>query len=198
MRAFFFPPVPYPHSLSWLGKDYTLALRAGQPGLFFDLAKELWGLVSEVRCPVFLSTPLLFLTRFDYPQQSGMVRTQRKGLRSFEKCFRGCDLVQWLVINAHALNESDAALVGCTLLYHNVIHHVNDELHFKVLRAFLFSRYLDPLPLFGGFRQNSEQLYRWRYDDKSFICARPCCRFFVGGHAHGRSPDRLELGRLRV
>jgi hypothetical protein len=77
------------------------------------------------------------------------VRTHARNGRSFERCFQGSELVQWLFTHQHASDAADATVVGYTLLYHNLIHHVNDDLHFK----------------------DSGHLYRWRYDDNSLICA---------------------------
>ncbi len=65
-------------------------------------------------------------------RQSGIIRSHVRNGRTFERCFQGSELVQWLFTHQHVLDAADASVVGYTLMYHNLIHHVNDDLHFKV------------------------------------------------------------------
>ena len=78
-----------------------------------------------------------------------MIRDIKKGLKTHKQVIKGNDFVNWLIKEQHANGLPDAKVVGCTMLQHGLIHHVNDECHFK----------------------DSDQMYRWRFDDKSFVCA---------------------------
>jgi phosphatidylinositol-3,4,5-trisphosphate-dependent Rac exchanger protein 1 len=81
--------------------------------------------------------------------QSGLIRDQKKGLKSHKAAVKGNDFVNWLVKENHVSGLPEAKVVGCSLLQHGLIHSVGDDTHFK----------------------DNDTLYRWRYDDKTFICA---------------------------
>lgn len=63
--------------------------------------------------------------------KSGLVKNRRNALKLYTNCFKGDQFVDWLLQSQYAASRFEGSAIGCSLLMHGVIHHVEDDHNFK-------------------------------------------------------------------
>eukprot|EP00043_Microstomoeca_roanoka_P013946 m.137245 g.137245 ORF g.137245 m.137245 type:complete len:448 (-) comp15889_c2_seq3:270-1613(-) len=122
---------------------FTMSLRASKLDEFYDAAIQLRATLLT----------------------DGIIKDRTYHLKKYKQCFKGDDLVSYLVDTGECKTRSEAIMVGCSLLMFGMIHHVVDD--------HLFA----DKPLF----------YRFRMDDDTYQASsreyRLLCRKAVHIHA---------------
>lgn len=90
---------------------YTISLRENRIDDFFDLAETLHKDLHSMNNP--------------------MIKNRRYHLQWYKMCFKGNELVSWLLDHQHISTREEGAAVGCSMLMHGIIHHVCDDHNFK-------------------------------------------------------------------
>lgn len=90
---------------------YVNCLRQVNIPKFYNLGKYLHERLSK------LTTPL--------------IKDRRYHLRLYPKCFKGSELIDWMLSQRHVSTRAEGVVVGSSLLMMGIIHHVADDHNFK-------------------------------------------------------------------
>eukprot|EP00730_Choanoeca_flexa_P001686 TRINITY_DN10744_c0_g1_i2.p1 TRINITY_DN10744_c0_g1~~TRINITY_DN10744_c0_g1_i2.p1 ORF type:complete len:422 (+),score=109.84 TRINITY_DN10744_c0_g1_i2:1278-2543(+) len=88
---------------------FTLALRGGDIDGFYSLGEKLRNKL----------------------QDNGLIKDRTYRLKKYTCCFKGDELVDYLVFSDTCSSRAEALLLGCSLIMYGVIHHVVDDHLFK-------------------------------------------------------------------
>eukprot|EP00040_Diaphanoeca_grandis_P029963 m.176461 g.176461 ORF g.176461 m.176461 type:complete len:293 (-) comp31847_c15_seq1:104-982(-) len=83
---------------------------------------------------------------YDEVRASGIIKDRRYHLKTYKQCFRGNEMVTWMLENSYASSRSEAVAIGSSLILHGIYHHVTDDHNFK----------------------DTGMFYRFREDDKTY------------------------------
>jgi Domain found in Dishevelled, Egl-10, and Pleckstrin (DEP)/Regulator of G protein signaling domain len=74
-----------------------------------------------------------------FAEQSTKIKSRRYRLRKYNKCFKGTQLVDWLLETGYASNRAEAVSIGQRMLDVGVLKHVTDEHDFEDVTTLFYT-----------------------------------------------------------
>eukprot|EP01147_Barroeca_monosierra_P004621 gene4621-6794_t len=110
----------------------------------------------------------------------GIIKDRTYHLKKYKCCFKGDDVITYLVYSGECQSRSEAIMTGCSLLMFGVIHHVVDDHQFG------------DKPLFYRFRQDDGT---FRADKRAYqLACRRAVHIHAAMHASGIMIKDREYG----